>query len=409
MSNNNQQTDKKDNPGTQKPLKEADFQSVYTQHVPEILKQLKISLLVSTYQAGKLIIVRPEPDGSLNTHFVHMPKPMGMACSGNRFAIGTKHEIIEYKNVPAAAAKVEPQNSHDACYVPWLRHTTGDIDIHEMAYDKEDKLWFINTKFSCLCTRHDDYSFQPEWRPWFVSGYAPEDRCHVNGLSMVDGKPKYVSSLGVGDSHGAWRPEKAKGGTIMDIDSNDFVVQGLSMPHSPRWYQGKLWVLESGKGSLAYLDEKTGKLETVCELDGFTRGIDFIGDIAFIGLSQIRESNTFGGLPITERLTERICGVWIVNIKTGAILGFLKFEGAVQEIFSVQAIRGAVFPAVLDTSDTLVDTTYVLSDEALKDVDFDSINKAKAEEARKLAEQEAKKQNEQKNGAVPEDKPNPHY
>lgn len=379
---------------TAKAKEPPNFGSVYTQHVPEILKQLRISLLISTYQAGKLIIVRPDQKGGVNTHFVNLPKPMGMATSGNRFAIGTRNEIIEYKNVPGAAPKVEPKNTHDACYVPWLRHTTGDVDIHEMAYDKNDKLWFINTKFSCLCTRHDDYSFHPEWRPWFISGYAPEDRCHINGLAMLNGKPKYVSSLGVGDSRGAWREKKASGGTIMDITKNEFVYEGLSMPHSPRIYQDKLWVLESGRGSLAYIDRKTSKLESVCELDGFTRGIDFIGDIAFIGLSQIRESNTFGGLPITERLKDRICGVWIVNIKTGKILGFLKFNGSVQEIFSVQAIRGPQFPAVLDADDPLVNTTYVLSDAALRDVDFVSINKAKEEVEKQLKEAQEKKAQE---------------
>jgi uncharacterized protein (TIGR03032 family) len=386
-SNNEQHNKTKETPN---------FGSVYTEHVPEILKQLGVSLLISTYQAGKLIIVRPDKSGGVNTHFVNLLKPMRIATSGMRFAVGTRHEIIEYKNVPAAAAKVEPKNTHDACFVPWLRHTTGDIDIHEMAYDKNDKLWFINTKFSCLCTRHDDYSFHPEWRPWFISGYAPEDRCHINGLAMLNGKPKYVSSLGVGDGREIWREKKASGGTIMDIDQNEFVFEGLSMPHSPRIYQDKLWVLESGRGSLACIDLKSGKLETVCELDGFTRGIDFIGDLAFIGLSQIRESNTFGSLPITERLKERICGVWMVNIKTGKVLGFLKFNGSVQEIFSVQAIRGSLFPAVLDADDALVNSTYVLSDEALKDVDFASINKAKAEAEKQFQETREKKTQEEK-------------
>jgi len=148
-----EQQDSKNNEATnetQKKQEPANFSSVYTKHVPDILKQLNVSLLISTYQAGRLIIVRPDTQGGVNTHFVGLPKPMGMATSGNRFAIGTKHEIIEYKNVMGAAAKVEPKGTHDSCYVPWLRHNTGDVDIHEMAYDKNDKLWFINTKFSCL-------------------------------------------------------------------------------------------------------------------------------------------------------------------------------------------------------------------------------------------------------------------
>jgi uncharacterized protein (TIGR03032 family) len=359
----------------------ASFSSVHTNTMPDIMRQLNCSLLVSTYQAGRLIVVRPEPKGGLNTHFVCLDKPMGMAMGKGRFAQGTRNEIIEYHNVPAAASKVEPKGTHDACFVPRVRHTTGDVDIHEMDYDKDNRLWYINTRFSCLCVRNAEYSFEPKWRPWFVNAYAPEDRCHLNGLGMVDGVPKYVSALGAGDSKENWRENKRSGGVIIDIDKNDFVLEGLSMPHSPRWYQGKLYALESGNGSLIVADIKKGTWETVVELEGFTRGVDFVGDVAFIGLSQVRESNTFGGIPLTERLTERNCGIWAVNIKTGQVLGFLKFDGIVQEIFSIQVVQGAQFPAVLDAKDDLIDSTYVLPDEALKEVDFDSSKVASQQQA----------------------------
>jgi len=357
-------------PRPKKPDTEASFTSVHTNTMPEILKQLNCALLVSTYQAGRLIIVRPEAQGTLNTHFVCLDKPMGMAMGNGRFAQGTRNEIIEYHNVPAADVNVEPRGIHDACFVPRVRHTTGDIDIHEMDYDKDNQLWYINTRFSCLCVRNAEYSFEPKWRPWFVDAYAPEDRCHLNGLGMMDGEPKYVSALGSGNAKENWRENKRDGGVIIDIQKNERVLEGLCMPHSPRWYQGKLYALESGNGSLIVADIEKGTWETVIELEGFTRGIDFVGDFAFIGLSQVRESNTFTGLPLTDRLKERNCGVWVVNIKTGQMLGFLKFDGIVQEIFSIQVVRNAQFPAVLDPTDSLLDTTYVLSDEVLREVSF---------------------------------------
>ena len=260
-----------------------------------------------------------------------------------------------------------------------------------MSYDASGELWFVNTRFSCLCTLHKSYSFEPRWRPWFVKAYAPHDRCHLNGLAMVDGKPKYVTSLGVGDSKSAWRANKAKRGTIMDIEKNEFVYQGLSMPHSPRKYRGKLWVLESGQGSLAYLDEKTGKLETVCQLPGFTRGLSFHNNIAFIGLSEIRESNTFGGLPITERLKERSCGIWMVDINTGGIKGMIRFEGAVREIFAVEVLTNSKFPAVLEEGDDVINMSYTLSNEVLAELDHQAI----ADEAKKQAEEDAAKKKEQ--------------
>jgi uncharacterized protein (TIGR03032 family) len=158
---------------------------------------------------------------------------------------------------------------------------------------------------------------------------------------------------------------KARGGVLIDVDSNKVLLRGLSMPHSPRWYQDNLWLLESGEGSLAQVDLERRSWRTVAQLPGFTRGIDFLGPLAFIGLSQVRESAVFSGIPLVERLRERTCGVWVVNIETGQTVGFLRFEAGVQEIFAVQILRGMRFPELLEWSDERLGTSYVLPDEAL--------------------------------------------
>lgn len=344
----------------------APLASVHTSNLPQMLEQANFSMLVTTYQAGRLIVARPD-NGKLNTHFQMFDKPMGMAADRGRMAVGTSHAIQFFRNMPNVAKKLEPAGKYDGCYLPRSSHVTGDIDIHEMCWANKD-LWFINTRFSCLCTLDPEYSFVPRWRPNFISALAPEDRCHLNGLCLVDGKPKYVTALGTADTPQGWRETKADGGVLMDIDSNEIICKGLSMPHSPRWYQGKLWVLESGNGSLATVDIDTGKLETVGLVPGFTRGIDFAGDYAFIGLSQVRESAIFSGIPITKRLKERTCGVWVMNIKTGQTVGYLKFEGAVQEIFAVQLLGGIHFPEILEPMNKLLSTSYVLPDAALRDV-----------------------------------------
>ncbi|MEM6448376.1 MAG: TIGR03032 family protein [Cyanobacteria bacterium P01_D01_bin.123] len=341
------------------------LRSVHTNTFVQVLEQLGISLVVSTYQAGKLIVVRADGD-TINTHFRTFQKPMGIAATRDRLALGTASAIWELHNIPNTAARIEPAGKHDACYLPRAMHVTGDIDIHEMAWT-EGELWFINTRFSCLCTLDKQYSFVPRWRPPFISAYDLRDRCHLNGLAVRDGKPKYVTALGETDTPGGWRNNKASGGILMDIDSNEILLKGLSMPHSPRWYGDRLWVLESGKGSLAYLDSATGKLVNVAQLPGFTRGLEFWGDFAFIGLSQIRESAVFAGIPLTQSLTERISGVWVVNIRSGETVAFLRFEDAVQEIFAVSVLPGIRFPEVIDWSPELMGTSYVLPDEALAD------------------------------------------
>jgi uncharacterized protein (TIGR03032 family) len=343
------------------------LRSVHTSNLPALFDQLGISLIVSTYQAGKAIVVRND-NGALNTHFRTFAKPMGIAADQTRLTIGGANTVWEYRNMPAVAQKLEPAGKHDGCYLPRRIHVTGDIDIHELAWDDKNELWAVNTRFCCLCTFDADHSFSPRWRPPFLSGLAPEDRCHLNGIAMVDGRPKYVTALGETDTPGGWRANKAKGGILMDIESNEILLRGLSMPHSPRWYQGKLWVLESGEGSLAAVDIERRTWQTVAQVPGFTRGIDFVGPLAFIGLSQVRESAVFSGIPLVQRLRERTCGVWVVNIETGKTLGFLRFESGVQEIFAVQVLRGIRFPELLEWNDQRLAHSYVLPDEALADV-----------------------------------------
>lgn len=345
--------------------------SEHTSNLPDLFGQLGISLLVTTYQAGKLISVRRDGN-ALNTHFCNFSKPMGLAADASRFAIGTAREISEYRNMPAICSKLEPSKgsggAHDACYVPRSAMVTGDIDIHEMSFGGKGELWFINTRFSCLCTLDGVSSFVPRWRPKFIATLGPEDRCHLNGLGMLNGKPRYVTALGQSNAASGWRDNKASGGVLIDIETNKMLCSDLSMPHSPRWYADQLWVLESGKGALCKVDYATGARQTVVELPGFTRGLDFYGPLAFIGLSQVRETVVFSGIPITERAKERICGVWVINIMTAQVLGFLRFKSGVQEIFAVSVLPGIRFPEILEPGHELIGSSYALPDAALKDV-----------------------------------------
>jgi uncharacterized protein (TIGR03032 family) len=346
------------------------LRSGHTPNLPALLRERGISLLVTTYQAGKLVAVR-EQGGALNTHFRSFQAPMGLALtpSADRLAIGTTVQVWEFRDVPAVAARLEPRGTHDACYLPRTSHLTGNVQIHEMAYGAGGELWFVNTRFSCLATRDAESSFAPRWRPPFVTALEPSDRCHLNGLAMVDGRPKYVTALGETDTMGGWRPNKARGGVVMDVDSGAVVCRGLSMPHSPRWYGGRLWVCESGAGTIGYVDLDTGRYEAVAAAPGFTRGLDFAGELAFVGLSQVRESAVFSGIPITEWLTpeERTCGVCVVDLRRGVPVGLLKFERGVQEVFAV-AVLPRRFPELINDAAELMENSFVVPTAALGEV-----------------------------------------
>jgi uncharacterized protein (TIGR03032 family) len=362
------------------------LRSVHTTSFPAILEQLGSSLVVTTYQAGKLVILRSD-GGVINTHFRAFNKPMGMAVGRGRLALGTAVDVWEFRNVPAVAAKIEPHGKHDACFLPRSAHVTGDVQIHEMAYvdaapDRDigvgnashsNQLWFVNTRFSCLATHDPDHSFAPVWRPKFITQLTPDDRCHLNGLGLVDGRPRWVTALGETDSAGGWRENKKMGGVLIDMESTEIVARGLSMPHSPRWHAGRLWLLESGTGSLGCVDLAAGRYEPIVHLDGFTRGLEMVGNLAFVGLSQVRETAIFNGIEITERLaeTQRTCGVWVIDIERGQVVAFLKFEEAVQEIFAVALLPGMRFPDLMNDDAELIGSSFVLPDEALRDVPDD--------------------------------------
>jgi uncharacterized protein (TIGR03032 family) len=348
-------------------VKKKDLSSVYTTNLASILKQFKISLAVSTYQSGKLILIR-EDGNAVNTHFRSFNRPMGVAVKPNQISIGCFNSVINYYNIPALIPKLDTPEKYDACYVPRRIQETGAIDIHEMAWGSDNKLWFVNTKFSCLCTIDSEYSFRPEWRPGYISGLGPEDRCHLNGLGMKNGKPKFVTALGEVDGVGEWRKNKRNGGLLIDVETDKILLRNLSMPHSPRWYDNKIWFLESGYGALSYFDTVALKKVEVARVPGFTRGIDFIGNLAFVGLSQVRETAVFEDFPLLEEVEERICGVYVVDIRNGKIVGFIKFEGDVEEIFAVQILHNTQFPEIMEFGDKLLNSCYIIPDESLKDV-----------------------------------------
>jgi len=339
------------------------FHSTHTNSVAKLFELTKTSMVISTYKSGHLILLRREGD-KVNTTFQSYPRPMGVAVAGSRLAVGTADAILSYSNQPGLRARLNPEDKPDAIYAPRAITYTGDVSMHEMAYDANGDLWFVNTKFSCLSKQNIDYSFTCEWKPEWITRLAAEDRCHLNGMAMVDGKVRYVTALAKTDSPAGWRDHKGTSGVLIDITDNRTVAEGLSMPHSPRWYQGKLYILESGKGTLATVDVNTGAVETIAELPGFTRGLTFVGPYAIVGLSQVRET-IFKELPLTEKAEERNCGVWIVDLRDKSIAGFVKFHGAVQEIFDVQVLPGFQWPMIMDRSEETMNS-FVLSEEVLK-------------------------------------------
>ena len=308
------------------------------------------SVVITTYQAGRAVLVGW--NGKEVTVLPRaLPKPMGMATDGTTMAMACKNEVILFVNSAVLAPHYPEEGcgKYDALYLPRVTHVTGDLNIHDMAFGTQG-LWIVNTRFSCLSLLSRSFSFEPSWQPPFVSRLVPEDRCHLNGLAMLDGVPKYVTALATTDEPGAWRACKTDGGVVIDVESGQCSLTGLCMPHSPRRYDGKWWMLNSGLGELCVMDPETGEYEVVCRLPGYARGLCFAGHHAVVGLSKIRSSHAFEGLPVQDHFDELLCGAAVVDLQAGENLGVFKFTDGCDELYDVQFLSGVARPSILNTS-----------------------------------------------------------
>ncbi len=316
----------------------------YSKSLVPVLSQLGGTLLVSTYQAGKLVTVAVR-QGKLDLSFHNFDRVMGVAVGADRIAVGVREQLWMLINAPDIAPQLEPKGDHDACFLTRQSLFTGEIQVHDLAWGR-DGLFVVNTLFSCICKPHDRFSFVPVWQPPFISALASEDRCHLNGIALKDGELRYATVLGQTDTPGGWREQKSTGGCLLEVPSGRVVAEGLCMPHSPRLHAERLWLLNSGRGELVQVDPDSGEVSVVANLPGYTRGMACLGPVAAVGLSKIRESSTFGGVPIAEKRDELRCGVALVELGSGKTLATLEFAEGVDEIFDVQWIPGVRCPAI---------------------------------------------------------------
>lgn len=329
----------------------APFTCQYTPQIPELLLRLQCTIAVSTYQAGKLMLLSPKDENSLVQLPRHFEKAMGIAedREHDKLAIALKDEVIVFRNSPDLAFHYPraPQK-YDALYMPRVTYHTGPLDIHDLSFGKDGKLFAVNTLFSCLIEIDDNYNFTPYWIPPFIDKLVSEDRCHLNGMAMNNGLPKYATAFNRGNKPQSWRENITNSGVVFDVDSNEVVAENLAMPHTPRLFNNELYVLLSATGELIKIDVNTGKYEVVVKLDGFVRGMSLYRDYLFIGLSKLRKnSSTFGKLKFAEKANQS--GIVAVHLPTGSIAGKISWLTTLDEIYDVHVLGGKLRPNILNT------------------------------------------------------------
>lgn len=392
-----------------------DFGCEYSENLPKIFKELNISLAFTSYQAGRLMLVRSDGN-KLDVNYKSFQRPMGLAATEKGLTLGVFTQVINFDRVDNlveklkqplqrieddfTAPKVKSKESKidvslaevpqsdlesdfdaqmterdeeeknklkeemqsryeklhqpvddrvDACFITRSSHYSGMINLHDIDWGDEG-LWVVNSSFSCLCTLDPDYSFVPRWKPYFISELVPEDRCHLNGMTLKDGAPAYVTTFSTYDEQGMWRKGEKFCGTLMDVEHNEILLNDLIMPHSPRWYNDQIYYCNSGLGAFCSYDPSSGKNEVIAELQGFTRGVDFYGPIAFVGTSKVRHSNVLHSPPLSEKYNETFSGIWLINLSDNSEVGYIKFTGNVDQIYDVAVIPSCTFPELIEPS-----------------------------------------------------------
>ncbi|MEE8272959.1 MAG: TIGR03032 family protein [Alphaproteobacteria bacterium] len=317
-------------------------------HLYEWLADLTISLAFTTHQVGKLFLVGRQPEGRLSIFERTLNRCMGMVADGSSLYVSSLYQLWRFEN---ALAPGQVSNGFDRVYVPQVGHVTGDLDIHDLAIDRSGRVVFVNTLFGCLASTSETHSFTPLWKPPFLTKLAAEDRCHLNGLAMCDGVPAFATAVSESDVVDGWREHRRDGGCVIDVQANEVVVRGLSMPHSPRWHDDRLWLHNSGTGDFGHVDLKHGRFEPVCFCPGYLRGLAFVGDYAVMGLSMPRDNEAFQDLPLEDALATRKanarCRIVVVDLRTGDAVHSLRIDGVVKELYDVVVLPDTVRPMAI--------------------------------------------------------------
>lgn len=355
-----------------------DLEFTYSSNLIDWMKTNKCSFAFTSYKTNKLysfgVTIDPR-DGieKLSIWFTCFNRPTSlyvdmtdmsdMSDVTDKAWLVTKNSIWKYVNGTSDNTIISNDdninNDFDISFTPIKIYNTNTIDAHDITKDHNDKILFCNTKFSCISELDDNYNFKVYYKPPWISKLLPEDRCHLNGLCLDENNVvRYITAVCDSDVHDGWR-NRRNDGFIYDIIDDKKICENLIMPHSPRFYQNKLWVLNSGRGEFGYI--KNGKFVPITFIPGFLRGMDFVNKYAIIGSSMDRHERRFSGLELEniliEKKVEARCGIYIVDINNGAIIANISFDNLI-ELYDVKLIKNKKRPRFLDIMDDINENNY---------------------------------------------------
>lgn len=312
------------------------------------LRQAGASLAFTSYRSGEIFTIGVAPGGELTATNCGLERCMGLGVGPNGLWVASAFQLWRFENILPEGTT---HNGHDALFLPLNAHTTGEIDVHDIAELNDGRPVFVATRFNCLAGLAAGHSFEAFWMPPFIDQLIAEDRCHLNGLALRDGRPFAVTAVANTSTSGAWREHRRDGGLLIGVDSGEVMGSGLSMPHSPRWYNGRIWLHQSGTGEFGFIDPDSCRFEPVCFLPGFLRGLAFLERWALVGVSRPRTDSGFDGLPLQDRLAREgrnaDCALYIIDLENGSVLHRVAIGPDVDEIYDVALLPRTKNPCVV--------------------------------------------------------------
>jgi uncharacterized protein (TIGR03032 family) len=317
------------------------------------------SLFVSSYKQHEVYSLGLTQNNEISIWVTKLARPMGLGFDEKNeksLYLSNLGHIFRYEEMGPEEDK--QFGVFDKNYYPENCNIAGDLDIHDLSAS-DGEVYYISALFNSIVQPSMSKSFSLFWKPPWISlkegnMLAAEDRCHLNGMCLENGLPRYVTSACRGDFVGTWR-DRTNEGIVYDIWNEEVLCENLWSPHSPRLYQDKLWVLQSGTGELGYIDRENKTFVPKVFLAGFLRGLSFINNYAVVSSSLDRHDHAFRNLPLGKILEEKgltaKCGLWVVNLTTFNIEHYLEFQEPCTELYEVICIPNTRRPRVYDVND----------------------------------------------------------
>ena len=221
--------------------------------------------------------------------------------------------------------------------MPRITYHTGAVDIHDLSFGSNGDIYAINTLFSSIIKLDENYSFTPVWTPPQIDKITSEDRCHLNGMAMLNGKPKYATAFNNGNTPQVGE-NITSSGVIYDIEKNKIICSGLPMPHTPRIFNNELYVLLSATGELVKIDTDNGTYDVIVKIGGFVRGMSLHKDyLIHWNFKAQKNSSTFGKLDFAKHANQ--AGIVIVHLPTKKHSRKINYFNSLDEIYDIHILK----------------------------------------------------------------------